>query len=78
MHRFTSLLMHSHDVHMRAQAPSRARQNCHFYLGWRMLINTKGLRMVAGASHVPVSRCGATWQGRGVYWAPEANTNTRH
>ena len=25
-----------------------------------------------------LSRCGATWQGRGVYWAPEASTNIRH
>ena len=25
-----------------------------------------------------MSRCGATWQGRGVYWAPEASTNIRH
>ena len=25
-----------------------------------------------------MSRCGATWQGRGAYWAPEASTNIRH
>ena len=47
------------------------------------LISTVRCRIASNRSlpSVPrgrMSRCGATWQGRGVYWAPEANTNIRH